>query len=31
MSEKILKFDNIVLTKKKFYCSKEPTDLLSVG
>ena len=30
MSEKILKFDNIILNKKKFHRSKEPIDLLSV-
>ena len=30
MSEKILKFDNIVVNKKKFHRSKEPIDLLSV-
>ena len=30
MSEKILKFNNIILNKKKFHMSKEPIDLLSV-
>ena len=30
MSEKILKFNNIILNKKKFHKSKEPVDLLSV-
>ena len=30
MSEKTLKFDNIILNKKKFDRSKEPIDLLSV-
>ena len=30
MSEKILKFNNIILNKKKFHKSKEPIDLLSV-
>ena len=30
MSEKTLKFDNIILNKKKFHRSKEPIDLLSV-
>ena len=30
MSEKILKFDNIILNKRKFHRSKEPIDLLSV-
>ena len=30
MSEKTLKFDNIILNKKKFHMSKEPIDLLSV-
>ena len=30
MSEKILKFDNIILNKKKIHRSKEPIDLLSV-
>ena len=30
MSEKTLKFNNIILNKKKFHRSKEPTDLLSV-
>ena len=30
MSEKILKFDNIVVNKKKFHRSKEPIGLLSV-
>ena len=30
MSEKTLKFNNIILNKKKFYRSKEPIDLLSV-
>ena len=30
MSEKTLKFDNIILNKKKFNKSKEPIDLLSV-
>ena len=30
MSEKVLKFDNIMLNKKKFHRSKEPIDLLSV-
>ena len=31
MSEKILKFDNIILNKKKFHRSKEPIDILSVA
>ena len=30
MSEKTLKFNNIILNKKKFHWSKEPIDLLSV-
>ena len=30
MSEKALKFNNIILNKKKFHRSKEPIDLLSV-
>ena len=30
MSEKTLKFNNIILNKKKFHSSKEPIDLLSV-
>ena len=30
MSEKTLKFNNIILNKKKFDRSKEPVDLLSV-
>ena len=30
MSEKTLKFDNIILNKKKFHKSKEQVDLLSV-
>ena len=30
MSEKILKFDNIILNKKKFHRYKEQIDLLSV-
>ena len=30
MSEKTLKFNNIILSKKKFHRSKEPIDLLSV-
>ena len=30
MSEKISKFGNIILNKKKFHMSKEPVDLLSV-
>ena len=30
MSEKTLKFNNIVLNKKKFHKSKEPIDLLWV-
>ena len=30
MSEKTLKFTNIILNKNKFYKSKEPIDLLSV-
>ena len=30
MSEKVLKFNNIILNKKKFHKSKEPIDLLSV-
>ena len=30
MSEKTLKFNNIILNKKKFHKSKEPIDLLSV-
>ena len=28
--QKILKFNNIILNKKKFHKSKEPVDLLSV-
>ena len=31
MSEKTLKFNNIILNKKKFHKSKEPIDLSSVG
>ena len=31
MSEKTLKFNNIILNKKKFHKSKEPIDLLSVN
>ena len=31
MSKKTLKFNNIILNKKKFHRSKEPIDLLSVG
>ena len=31
MSEKTLKFNNIILNKKKFHKSKEPIDLFSVG
>ena len=31
MSEKTLKFDNIIINKKKFHKSKEPIDLFSVG
>ena len=30
MSEKALKFNNIILNKKKFHNSKEPIDLLPV-
>ena len=30
MSEKALKFNNIILNKKKFHRPKEPIDLLSV-
>ena len=30
MSEKTLKFDNIIINKKKFHKSKEPIDLSSV-
>ena len=30
MSKKILKFNNIILNKKKFHKTKEPVDLLSV-
>ena len=30
MSEKTLKFNNIILNKKKFHKSKEPIDLLPV-
>ena len=30
MSEKALKFNNIILNKNKFHRSKEPIDLLSV-
>ena len=30
MSEKTLKFNNIILNKKKFHKSKEPVDLLLV-
>ena len=30
MNEKILKFNNTTLNKKKFHRSKEPIDLLSV-
>ena len=30
MREKTLKFNNIILNKKKFHRSKEPVDLLSV-
>ena len=30
MSEKTLKFNNIILNQKKFHRSKEPNDLLSV-
>ena len=30
MSEKTLKFNNIILNRKKIYKSKEPIDLLSV-
>ena len=30
MSEKTLKFNNIILNKKKFHRFKEPIDLLSV-
>ena len=30
MSLKLLKFNNIILNKKKFHKSKEPIDLLSV-
>ena len=31
MSEKTLKFTNIILNKKKFRRSKEPIDFLSVN
>ena len=31
MSEKTLKFNNIILNKKKFHRSEEPIDLLSVN
>ena len=31
MSEKTLKFNNIILNKKKFHKSEEPIDLLSVS
>ena len=31
MSEKTLKFNNIILNKKKLHKSKEPIDLLSVA
>ena len=30
MSKKILKFNNIILNKRKFHRSKEPIDLLPV-
>ena len=30
MSEKTLKFNNIILNKKKFHKSKEPIDVLPV-
>ena len=30
MTEKTLKFNNIILNKKKFHTSNEPIDLLSV-
>ena len=30
MSEKTLKFNNIILNKKKFHRSKEPIEILSV-
>ena len=30
MNEKTLKFNNIILNKKKFHRSKEPIDLLSI-
>ena len=30
MSKKTLKFNNVILNKKKFHRSKEPIDLLSV-
>ena len=30
MSEKTLKFNNIMLNKKEFHRSKEPIDLMSV-
>ena len=30
MSEKTLKFNNLILNKKKFHRPKEPIDLLSV-
>ena len=30
MSEKVLKYDNIILNKKRFHRSKEPSDLWSV-
>ena len=31
MSEKILKFNDIILNKKEFHRSKEPIDLFSVN
>ena len=31
MSEKTLKFNSIILNKKKFYRSKEPVDLFSIN
>ena len=31
MSQKTLKFNNIILNKKEFHKSKEPIDLLSVN
>ena len=31
MSEKTLKFNNIILNKKKFHRSKEPIELFSVN